>query len=154
MKAFVVAMVAWSGAMAAQMTTAQATAPQAVTPQVRTPEEYDKLMKRMGPANMAMGKAAASSNWAEVRTQIGVIKDVLAQAQTFWEFHKKEDALKFLQGVRERVGEVETLAAAANPDPAKLAASIKTIGPACRQCHMVYREQLEDGTSRIRPGTI
>ena len=64
-------------------------------PKVTTPEELDKVMKKVGPAMQASQKAMGGPNYAEVKTQIAIVKQGVLDSQQFWIEHKREDALKF-----------------------------------------------------------
>ena len=50
---------------------------------VITPEELEKLMKKAQPAMMAAGKAVSGKNFAEARTQLGIVKDAINDSRDF-----------------------------------------------------------------------
>jgi len=139
-------MLAWSAAMMAQTQTEKAP--------ITTEEQYDALMKHVGEANQAVGEAAQAGNWTEAAAGLAVVREAIVEARSFWELHQKQDALDAITNVLARIDAVTTLARAENPDPAALAAAMKEIGGACGSCHRVYRERLDGGESRIRPGSL
>ena len=73
---------------------------------VTTPEEFDKAMKPAGPAMRNMGKALQSGAAADVKKELAVVKTALADTQSFWVLHKKDDAVKMN---KESIAKVEAL---------------------------------------------
>ena len=121
---------------------------------VTNPEEYDKAMKKVGPAAQAMNKALASGAYGEVRAQLAIVKQGVADAESFWIMHKKEDAQKFTKDVLGKLDAFGKLVATDTVDAAAATVAAKEVGAACRSCHMVYRAQDEKQQYIIKPGTI
>jgi cytochrome c556 len=121
---------------------------------VTNPEELDKTMKKVGPASQAMGKAAGSGAWADVRTALATMKQGVSDAENFWIINKREDAQKFTKDVLAKIDAAAKLVATDPVDAAAAVVAIKEIGGTCRQCHMVYRSQDANQNYIIKPGSI
>ena len=121
---------------------------------VTNPEELDKTMKKVGPASQAMNKALASGAFAEVRTQLAIVKQGVTDAESFWILHKKEDAQKFTKDVLAKLDAFGKLVATDPVDAPAATVAAKEVGAACRSCHMVYRAQDEKQQYIIKPGMI
>ena len=122
---------------------------------VTTPEELDKVMKRVGPAMQATGKAVASAAYADARTQLATAKAALTEASTFWATHKKEDAQKFSADALAKLEALDKALAAPTVDAAAVTAAQRELQGACRTCHMAYRVQDQaTGAYSLKPGSI
>jgi cytochrome c556 len=138
------ALAIWTTAMvAAQM-------PQKIT----TAEQFDKVMKTVGPANAALGKALKSGAHADARTALATIRQNLVLAETFWVEKKQADAIKFSQAAIARVDALDKALGAAPVDPQAVAAAQKELGPACRTCHTDFRVQDANGNYMINPEKV
>ena len=122
---------------------------------VTTPEEYDKVMKKVGPAMQATGKAIASGAYADARKELAVAKTALTDASTFWTQHKIADAQKFAADAVAKAEALDKALGAATVDAAAVKAAQGELQGTCRTCHMAYRVQ-DPATSAysIKPGTI
>ena len=142
--AMATAMVVWVGALALGQ-----------GQKVTTPEEFDKVMKKVGPAMQATGKAAASGDYAGARTQLAAAKAALTDSATFWATHKKADAQKFVADAIAKADALDKALAAATVDPAAVKTAQGELQAACRTCHTTYRVQdPATGAYSIKPGTI
>lgn len=112
---------------------------------------FDKIMKRVGPANTALRKGAEGSDAAMVKEQTAVLKEAFGQSLAFWKARGIADATEWAQDARKIVEGIERAAAAANWE--EVNASATNLAKACQTCHGAYRERLEDGTFRIKAGT-
>ena len=121
---------------------------------VTTVEELDKTMKKVGPASQAMGKAAASGAWADVRTHVATMKQGLMDAENFWVLNKRDDAVKFTKDTLAKMDTVQKLIATDPVDAATAVAAIKEMSATCRSCHMVYRTQDTNQNYILKPGSI
>jgi len=120
---------------------------------VSTPEEYDKAMKPAGPAMRTVGKAFASGAYADVRKELPALKAAIADTQSFWVLHKKDDAIKMNKESLAKLESFENLLTGDKVDPAA-AAAMKEVGGTCSACHKQYREQDAEGNYKIKAGTI
>ena len=123
-------------------------------PKVTTPEELDKVMKKVGPAMQASQKAMGGPNYAEVKTQIAIVKQGVLDSQQFWIEHKREDALKFNKDTLAKLDDFEKTIATDTVDAAVAGAALKAVGAACRSCHQVYRATDADNNFILKPGSI
>lgn len=126
----------------------------AMAQKMTTPEELDDAMKKVQPAMMAANKALKANNFAEARTQLGIVKKVMNDSREFWVQHKREDALKFNSQTVAAIEATEKLMEGTGPDPAVVAASVKELGATCASCHKVYRERDADNNWILKPGSI
>jgi cytochrome c556 len=119
-------------------------------------EDLDKIMKKAGPASQAAGKAVATgtAGYAEVRTQLAIMKQAMVDSQPFWVEHKREDALKFNKDTIAKIDEVDGVMASGPADPAAAAAAVKSVGQTCRSCHQVYRATDADNNFILKPGSL
>ena len=122
---------------------------------ITTTEELDKTMKKVGQANMAVGKAVGSGNFAEAAKQLAIVKQAIVDSREFWVQHKKDDAIAANKEVVAKIETVEKMLTAPTPDgPAVQAALKQDVGPACRQCHEKYRVRDAENNWVLKPGTI
>jgi hypothetical protein len=135
-------LIAWSGALAIAQTT------------VSTPEEYTKAMKPAGPAMRTIQKAFASGAYADVRKELGTLKTAIADTQSFWVLHKKDDAIKMNKESLAKIEAFEKLVATDTVDTAVAAGAMKEMGGTCAACHKQYREQDAEGNYKMKAGTI
>jgi cytochrome c556 len=116
----------------------------AVAQKATTAAELDAAMKRIGPAQGAIGKAIQSGAFADAKTNVATIKQALQDAENFWVVNKRDDAVKMSQDAIARVTAVETALSAAAPDPQAVLAALKQVGATCAACHKAYRVQDEN----------
>jgi hypothetical protein len=121
---------------------------------VSTPEELDKVMKKVQPAMQAAQKALKSDAFADVKTQLATIRQVMIDSREFWVLHKKDDAIKANQDVVTKLDAVDKLLSATPVDPAAVMAGMKQMGGACLSCHKVYRERDSENNYILKPGSI
>ena len=69
----------------------------ALAQKVTTPDDLDKAMKRIAPAQGAANKAIQSMAWADAKAQIAIVKQSLADTESFWAANKKDDAVKMVK---------------------------------------------------------
>jgi len=135
--------VGWSGALMAGQ-----------AKKISTPEDLNEVMKKVDPANQAITKALPAGNFADVKTQLAVIKQALTDAENFWVEHKRDDAIKFSKDTLAKIDAFEKVVSAPSPDPAAAMQASRDMGAACRSCHMTYRDRDENGKFRIKPGSL
>ncbi|HEY1303758.1 MAG TPA: cytochrome c [Vicinamibacterales bacterium] len=121
---------------------------------VTTPDELDKAMKKIAPAQGAAGKAIQSMAWPDAKAQIAIVKQSLADTESFWVSHKKDDAVKMLKDSISKVTAVEEAVSAPMPDQQTVLAAFKQVGATCAACHKQYREQDENQQYRLKAGSI
>jgi cytochrome c556 len=116
----------------------------AVAQKATTAEELDKLMKQVGAAQGATGKAIQSAAYADAKKNVATVKQALMDAENFWVVNKKDDAVKMNKDALARLTAVEQALSAAAPDQQAVMASFKQVGATCASCHKQYRAQDEN----------
>ena len=135
--------VVWAGAVA----TAQAP---------MTVSELDKLMKDIGPAMQATGKAVKSSAFADTGPHLTTVKKNLIASRRFWVEHKKDDAIKANEDAVAAIEAAERLFASSSPAPTPASGleAMRRVETACRSCHETYRERDADNNWVLKPGSV
>jgi cytochrome c556 len=114
--------------------------------QTRTEEDYDKLMKAVGAANGAMGKA---TDGAAVAVEAKNLQALFKDAQGFWMARKNKEAADWAASAMTHAAEIEKAATANNMEG--VATHRKELGGVCQTCHKANREKTETGFA-IRKG--
>jgi hypothetical protein len=143
-KVVAAALVAALGAMASASLTAQA-------PAARTPmnlEQYDAAMKAVTPAYQSLGRNTMMGNLAAGATDAKALETIFNDVLFFWEARNGAEAIPFAKGVLTALQDYQK-AAAANDAMAATAAQ-RAVTPQCMGCHMLHRERLPDGSSRLK----
>lgn len=134
-----VACAAWVGGLVAQ--------------KVATPAELDTVMKKAG-AFRQVDKAIQSNNAADARKQLAIVETAVEESRSFWEQHKREDALKLNKEALNKLDALEKVLAAGTLDVAAATAAFKEAGGACRACHQVYRAENANNEYILKPGSV
>lgn len=120
----------------------------AQAPKPMSDEDYDKIMKQVGPTFMNLQRDNATMNHAQGAKNAQMLAAWFKEVQTYWEAKKVEDAAGFAKNA---VAAAEaTVKASASMDMAALGDAQKTLAGACQSCHTAHRERLPDGTFRIK----
>lgn len=125
-----------------------------VAQKVTSPAELETAMKKIGPAQGAVGKAVQSGSFADAKAQVAIVKQALIDAENFWVMNKKDDAVAFSKDSVAKVTAVEQALSAPMPDPQVVLAAFKSVGATCGACHKTYRAQDENMKYIIKPGSI
>ncbi len=117
-----------------------------------TPQEeaFDKIMKKVGPANAELRKGMEASSGDLTKQNATILKQAFGETATFWRNQNKPDAVQFAQDARKIAESIERAAADGKWDEVK--ASAGNLGKTCASCHGIYRERFDDGTFRIKAG--
>jgi cytochrome c556 len=119
-----------------------------------TVDDLDKLMKKDGPAQMALAKALSTGNQAVAKTQLATLKSALMQSQEFWIANKRPDAIVFGRTVVSKIDELDKIISAPELDTDKALAATRELAAACNSCHKVYRAADDNGQFILKPGSI
>jgi len=125
-----------------------------VAQKVTNPTELDAAMKKIGAAQGAAGKAIQSSNFADAKAQVAIVKQTLTDAENLWVTNKKDDAIAFSKDSIAKVTAVEQALAAPAPDQQAVLAAYKQVGATCGACHKTYRVQNENMEYILKPGSL
>lgn len=117
-----------------------------VSAQAKTDEDYDKLMKGVGAANGAMGKA---TDGAAVAEEAKKLQALFKDAQQFWAGRNNKEAAGWAATAGTHAAAIEKAAAANNMEA--VGAARKELGGMCQACHKALREKTETGFA-IRKG--
>ena len=117
-----------------------------ISAQAKTEEDYDKLMKAVGAANGAMGKA---TDGATIAAEAKKLQALFKDAQQFWAARKNKEAADWSASAMTHAAEIEKAATANNME--SVAAHRKELGGVCQTCHKANREKTETGF-QIRKG--
>jgi len=90
--------------------------------------------------------------WADAKAQIAIVKQSLADTESFWAANKKDDAVKMVKDSIAKVTAVEE--AGADTDQQAVLAAFKQVGGTCQACHKQYREQDENMQYRLKAGVL
>ena len=137
-------------AMAIMLTGSAALVAQKVT----TADGLDKAMKRIPPAQGAMGKAIQSKNYTDAKKQLEIIEDALEDAHNFWVVSKKAEAVKLSQDAMTKADALDKAMSVATPDQQAVMGAFKTFVGTCGACHTAFRSQDANQQYIIKPGSI
>jgi len=110
--------------------------------------DYQKAMKEIGPAFMALQRDNASMSHADGEKQAQLLSDRFKDVQAYWEAKKASDAVEFAKGAIAAAD--ATVKASASMDMTTLTSSQQKLQAACAGCHMAHRDRLQDGTYKIK----
>jgi cytochrome c556 len=111
----------------------------------KAPEEYQKLMRQIGPTAQGLAK---KTDHAEIAKDAAALRTLFTQVEAFWKQRKTEDAIKFAGAAQTAATEIETAAKAGND--AGIAAARKTLTGQCQACHTAHRDKMADGSWGIK----
>ena len=120
---------------------------------VTTAEDLDTVMKKAS-AFRQVDKAVQSNNAADAKAQLAVVKAAVAESQSFWVTHKKDDAVKMNKESLAKLDALEQVLSAGTLDVAAATAAFKEAGGACRACHQQYRVEDEKNQYHLKPGSV
>lgn len=108
-----------------------------------------RIMKAMGSANGALRKGIEGLSAETVKEQAAIVRKGFVETEAFWKAKGRTDATGWAADGTKIVAGIEVAAAAGKWDEVK--ASATSLGKTCQSCHGAYRQQVEDGTYRIKP---
>jgi hypothetical protein len=110
-----------------------------------------RVMTRLPPAQAALRKAIDASSADLTKEQATIMRNAFAEAETFWKTKGNTDAMNIAAEGKKHADAILTASATGQWDQAKAAAT--PMGAVCGTCHGKYRERMDDGTFRIKPGS-
>jgi cytochrome c556 len=121
---------------------------------VSTAKELDALMKRAG-AFRRVDRAIQTKNPAQARSELATVFQAVADSQSFWIEHKKDDAVKLNKESLAKLQALDKLLTnQASFDVAAATAAFKEAGGACRACHQQYRVEDANNEYALKPGSV
>jgi cytochrome c556 len=107
-----------------------------------------QVMKRVAPAFDALRQAADRSNADAVKENAVTLAQAFTEIEAFWKSKVRTDAVTWAQVARRHAESIARDATSGTWDTVKTSADI--LGQQCRACHATYREQVVDGSFRIK----
>lgn len=157
-------------AVAAMTTPFRAAQPAGPTPAAArvTEQDYDALMKKVGPVYAAMAKNLDGGEVDRVAKDAQQLAEWFGTAEKFWAQHKREDAVKWAQAAQKRAAEISTGVTAAQgylrsdarvqsgvqERLSRARASVTNLGDICQACHAAYREGNATDGFRIKASAL
>jgi cytochrome c556 len=120
---------------------------------VTTISQLDAVMKKAG-AIRQVDKAIQSSNAADAKAQLAIVRQAVQDSQSFWITHKKDDAVKLNKESLAKIDALEQVLSAPSLDVAAATAAYKETGGSCRACHSQYRAEDENNNYILKPGSV
>ncbi|HYB94495.1 MAG TPA: hypothetical protein VEC39_05955 [Vicinamibacterales bacterium] len=109
-----------------------------------------KIMTRLPPAQGAVRKALDSKDVAASKEQATILKTAFTEIEAFFKAKNNAEALKWATEGKNHAEAILVNLGLNNVEAAKT--SIAPLGATCASCHGKYRERMEDGTFRYKPG--
>jgi cytochrome c556 len=133
-----------------------------------TEQDYDAIMKKVGPAYALMRKKLEKGDVAGAATEPQQLAELFGEAEKFWAQYKKQDAVKWSQMARAYATEIADALTAAEGflrlDPRvqggvqlrlrRARTRATDMDGTCKQCHGTYREGDQAKGFRIKPGAL
>jgi hypothetical protein len=107
-----------------------------------------QVMKRVAPAFDALRPATDRSNPDAVKENAVTLVQAFTEIEAFWRAKARTDAVTWAQDARRQAESITRDATSGKLDAVKTSADI--LGQQCRACHAAYREQVVDGSFRIK----
>lgn len=159
------------GSTAAPRTATTGTAggsPSQQAPARMTEQDYEAIMKKVGPTYMSMQKNLEGGEANVAAKEAQQLAELFGEAEKFWTQHNMQDAARWAQRARAYATEIPSAVAAAEAfarldgrvqTPVQLRmkrarAAATNMGAMCKQCHGAYREGNETTGFRIKPGAL
>jgi cytochrome c556 len=121
---------------------------------ISTEKELDAVMKRAG-AFRRVDRAIQTKNVAQAKSELATVYQAVADSQSFWIEHKRDDAVKMNKESLAKLQELDKLLSnAATFDVAAATAAFKEAGGACRACHQQYRVEDANNEYALKPGSV
>jgi hypothetical protein len=109
-----------------------------------------KIMVKLPPAQAALRKALDGKDLKLSTEQATILKTAFAETEAFWKAKGNTEATGWAADGKKHADAVLMNLGISNIEGAKT--SITPLGATCASCHGKYRDRMEDGTFRIRPG--
>ena len=122
-----------------------------VVPTAPADSPLDPLMKKIGPASAAVGKALASRAWADARAQVDILRASLADVESFFAGRNTADGVKFAKEALAKIAELDEQLKAPEVDPGTVIATNRQLTTACGACHTAFRIRVNNNFV-LKPG--
>ncbi len=117
-----------------------------------TEQDYDGIMKKVGPTNGAMRKMLMGNMLPDAAKNAQQLAMLFGDVERFWTQQNKMDAMKWAAEARKFA--TETAGAAAAGDQMKAQQAADSLLGDCKQCHGTYRMGSQETGFSIKPGVV
>jgi cytochrome c556 len=123
-----------------------------ITPPSAEDISLGAAMKTIGPAFAALRTAAQQSKADLVTENAAKLIPAFSRTETTWDDLGQSPATAWTREAGSHAASIGRDAAAGNWEAVKTSAA--ALNQLCQNCHGTYREQQEDGTFRLKPGSF
>ena len=123
-----------------------------VVPTAPAESPLDPLMKKIGPASAAVGKALASKAWDDARAQVDTLRAALVEVESFFATRNTADGVKFAKETLAKINELDEQLKAPEVDPGTVIATNRQVTTACGACHTAFRIRVNNNFV-LKPGS-
>lgn len=123
-----------------------------VVPAAPAESPLDPLMKKIGPASAAVGKALASRAWDDARMQVETLRAALVEVESFFATRNTADGVKFAKETLAKINELDEQLKAPEVDPGTVIATNRQVTTACGACHTAFRIRVNNNFV-LKPGS-
>ena len=117
-------------------------------------EDLNRVMKKAGPVQQTLVKALLAGDQATAKSQLGVLKSGIVDAQPFWSLNKRADAMDISKQVVAKIDGLGKIIDASPLDSKSALAAVQDLNKTCNECHKVYRATDDDGHYMLKPGSV
>lgn len=114
--------------------------------------DYEATMKEVGSTFAALQQNMEARDGEQVISDAAKLAELFARVQAFWEGRSVEAAANFATTAHAAANAIRS--AVENQEFQAIGDASDALGGACRSCHTEYREQVEGGGYRIKPGVL
>ncbi len=109
-----------------------------------------KIMTKLPPAQAALRKLLDGKDLDLVKEQATIIKTAFADTEAFWKAKGNTEAMNIAAEGKKHADAILINVGLGSLAAAKT--SITPLGATCASCHGKFRDRMDDGTFRIKPG--
>ena len=120
--------------------------------EITNAEDYDAAMKDVGVTFRALRSDREARNGEAVISGAEKLVALFEQVHAFWDTRDVPGAATTAMAARAAVAAIK--AAVESRQFQEIGAADQALGAACQSCHSEYREQVDGGGYRIKPGVI
>ncbi len=114
--------------------------------------DYEATMKEVGSTFAALQQNMDARDGAQVISDAAKLAELFARVQAFWEVRSVQAAANFAITANAAANAIRS--AVENQEFQAIGGARDALAGACRSCHTEYREQVEGGGYRIKPGVL
>lgn len=120
-----------------------------------TADDLDETMQGVGRQFALINQMIAASDFETAKVRVTRAREQLSPSISFWRKNQRDDAVRMLKSVTEKLDNLDEALSEVTIDPATVLAAANEVGNACNACHNVYREKDSDSEAfRLRSGLL